>query len=45
LGHGYFFWGIGQSLGENAKIAARDLASLPAIFSPMLSKPKTIDVI
>jgi hypothetical protein len=44
LGGGYFFWGIGQSLGENAKVAARDIASLRAIFSPMLSKPKAIDV-
>ncbi len=44
LCRGYFFWGIGQSLGENAKVAARDIASLRAIFSPMLSKPKAIDV-
>jgi hypothetical protein len=44
LGGGYFFWGIGQSLGENAKVAARDIPSLRAIFSPMPSKPKAIDV-
>jgi hypothetical protein len=44
LGGGYFFWGIGQSLGKNAKVAARDIASLRAIFSPMPSKPKVIDV-
>lgn len=44
LGSGYFFWGIGQSLGENAKVAAREIASLRAIFSPMPSKPKAIDV-
>lgn len=43
LGGGYFFWGIGQSLGQNAKIAAREIASLHAFFSPMTSKPKTID--
>ncbi len=44
LGGGYFFWGIGQSLGENAKIATRDIASLHTFFSPMSSKPKAIDV-
>ncbi|OYD88505.1 hypothetical protein CDG77_23290 [Nostoc sp. 'Peltigera membranacea cyanobiont' 213] len=44
LGGGYFFWGIGQSLGENARIATREKTSLHAFFSPMLSKPKTIDV-
>ena len=45
LGGGYFFWGVGQSLGENAKDAARDTTSLRAFFSPMSSKPKTIDVV
>ena len=44
LNGGYFFWGVGQSLGENAKVAARDTTSLPAFFSPMPSKPKAIDV-
>ncbi|WP_235083059.1 hypothetical protein ACF3DV_32930 (plasmid) [Chlorogloeopsis fritschii PCC 9212] len=44
LGSGYFLWGVGQSLGENARVAARDTASLRAIFSPMPSKPKPIDV-
>lgn len=44
LGNGYFLWGIGQSLGENAKFAAREIPSLRAIFSPMPSKPKAIDV-
>jgi hypothetical protein len=44
LGNGYFLWGIGQSLGKNAKVAARDLPSLLGIFSPMPSKPKAIDV-
>jgi hypothetical protein len=44
LGGGYFFWGVGQSLGENARVAARDVTSLRAVFSPMSSKPKTIDV-
>lgn len=44
LGGGYFFWGVGQSLGKNAKVAARDVTSLRAFFSPMSSKPKAIDV-
>ncbi|WP_335105512.1 hypothetical protein [Nostoc sp.] len=44
LGGGYFLWGIGQSLGGNARVAARDIASLRAFFSPMVSKPKAIDV-
>ena len=44
LGGGCFFWGVGQSLGENAKVAARDVTSLRAVFSPMSSKPKAIDV-
>ena len=44
LGSGYFFWGVGQSLGENAKVAARDVTSLRAFFSPMSCKPKAIDV-
>jgi hypothetical protein len=43
LGSGSFLWGIGQSLGSNAKIAARDI-SLRAFFSPMVSKAKAIDV-
>ncbi|MBD3885845.1 hypothetical protein IFO70_29475 [Phormidium tenue FACHB-886] len=45
LGEGYFFWGIGQSLGANAKSAARDKTSICALFSPMHSKPKAIDTI
>jgi len=44
LGDGIFFWGVGQSLGENARLAARDIMSLRAFFSPMFSKPKAIDV-
>jgi hypothetical protein len=44
LGDGCFFWGIGQSLGENARVATRDEESLQAIFSPMPSKAKAIDV-
>lgn len=44
LGCGCFLWGVGQSLGENAKVAARDTAPLRAFFSPMSSKPKAIDM-
>ena len=44
LSGGYFFWGIGQSLGDNAKVAAPNKTSLRAVFSPMLSKPKAIDI-
>lgn len=41
---GRFLWGIGQSLGTNADVAAAGGHSLAAVFSPMLSKPKDIDV-
>lgn len=41
---GRFFWGIGQSLGTNAATAAAGGHSLAAVFSPMLSKPKGIDM-
>lgn len=44
LGGGHFLWGIGQSLGDNAKNAAIDGGALAAVFSPMPSKPKAIDV-
>ena len=44
LGDGRFLWGIGQSLGSNADAAAAGGKSLKAVFSPMLSKPKDIDV-
>lgn len=44
FGNGHFLWGIGQSLGVNANAAAADGKSLKAVFSPMLSKPKGIDV-
>jgi hypothetical protein len=44
LCNGFFLWGIGQSLGDSAKLAARDIPSLRALFSPMPSKPKAIDV-
>ncbi|ANB77399.1 hypothetical protein AYM40_20950 [Paraburkholderia phytofirmans OLGA172] len=44
LGGGRFLWGIGQSLGDNPETAANLVGSLMAIFSPMPSKPKAIDV-
>lgn len=43
LGGGRFLWGIGQSLGTNADMAAAGGNPLAAVFSPMLSKPKDID--
>jgi hypothetical protein len=45
LGKGFFFWGIGQSLGGNAKVVAPKISSLHVIFSPMPSKPKQIDML
>ncbi|MHC6083198.1 hypothetical protein ACYT85_08145 [Ralstonia solanacearum] len=44
LGGGRFLWGIGQSLGNNAAVAANQVGALAAVFSPMPSKPKAIDV-
>lgn len=44
LGNGQFLWGIGQSLGGNADLATADGTPLVAVFSPMLSRPKAIDV-
>ena len=44
LGGGRFLWGIGQSLGNNAEIAANRAGALAAVFSPMPSRPKAIDV-
>ncbi|MFT4503200.1 hypothetical protein [Caballeronia sp. 15711] len=43
LGDGLFFWGIGQSLGGNADLAMRTGEALKVLFSPMISKAKTID--
>jgi hypothetical protein len=42
LGNGHFWWGIGQSLGKSGSAAASG-GRLPALFSPMPSKPKDID--
>jgi hypothetical protein len=44
LGQGTFFWGIGQSLGSAPDAAAKKLGHLPAIFSPMSTRPRAIDV-
>ncbi|MCQ3017409.1 hypothetical protein NLO83_17655 [Pseudomonas tremae] len=45
LGDGLFFWGIGQSLGENARDAAASIdQEMKVLFSPMSSKAKDIDV-
>ncbi|MBF8657670.1 hypothetical protein [Pseudomonas putida] len=45
LGDGLFFWGIGQSLGDNARDAAASIdGEMQVLFSPMFSKPKDIDV-
>lgn len=38
-----FFGGLVNRSFQNAKIAARDIASLQVFFSPMTSKPKAID--
>ena len=43
LGHGCFFWGIGQSLGDNALFTSAMGTTLPVLFSPMASKAKSID--
>ena len=43
LGNGYFFWGIGQSLGKKINFVTSETSILKAIFSPMLSKARSID--
>lgn len=44
LERGQFYWGIGQSLGTQAECVDSEAIPFWAIFSPMSSKPKTIDV-
>jgi len=44
LGDGIFLWGIGQSLGANAALASPTGDPLAVVFSPMPSKPKSIDL-
>ena len=40
LGGGRFLWGIGQSLGSSAQVAALRTGSLLALFSPSASRPR-----
>jgi hypothetical protein len=40
LGGGRFLWGIGQSLGSSAQVAALRTGSLLALFSPAASRPR-----
>ena len=43
-GHGQFWWGIGNSLGQAVRDAARAQGGrLPVLFSKMLGKPKAAD--
>lgn len=44
LGGGRFLWGINQSLGNSAQIAALRTGSLLALFSPAASRPRVADV-
>lgn len=43
LGRGRFYWGIGNSVGDNAAYATSDGSPLPAIFSPMKSNAQRRD--
>ncbi|MDE1182209.1 hypothetical protein [Paraburkholderia sp.] len=43
LGGGRFLWGINQSLGSSAHIAAHRTGSLLALFSPMSGKPRPVE--
>ncbi|MBN3766549.1 hypothetical protein [Burkholderia sp. Ac-20365] len=40
LGGGRFLWGVGQSLGTSAQIAAHRTGSLLALFSPASTRPR-----
>lgn len=40
MGGGRFLWGIGQSLGASAQVAAHRMGSLMALFSPVASRPR-----
>ncbi|WP_321843374.1 hypothetical protein [Paraburkholderia bannensis] len=44
LGGGRFLWGINQSLGTSAQIAALRTGSLLALFSPAASRPRVADI-
>jgi hypothetical protein len=43
LGGGRFLWGVGQSLGNSAQVAAHRTGSLLALFSPASSRPRGIE--
>jgi hypothetical protein len=43
LGGGRFLWGISQSLGSSAQVAAHRTGSLLALFSPMSNPSKAVD--
>lgn len=43
LGGGRFLWGISQSLGSSAQVAAHRTGSLIALFSPASGRPKAAD--
>jgi len=43
LGGGRFLWGISQSLGSSAQVAAQRSGSLVALFSPILGRSKAAD--
>ncbi|CAB3809007.1 hypothetical protein LMG28688_06908 [Paraburkholderia caffeinitolerans] len=44
LGGGRFLWGINQSLGNSAQVAALRTGSLLALFSPAASRARVADV-
>ncbi len=44
LGGGRFLFGISQSLGSSAQLAALRMGSLLALFSPAASRPRVADV-
>ena len=43
LGGGRFLWGINQSLGSSAQVAALRTGSLLALFSPAASRPRATE--
>lgn len=42
LGGGRFLWGISQSLGSSAQVAALRTGSLLALFSPAVGRPRAV---
>jgi hypothetical protein len=43
LGGGRFLWGVGQSPGNSAQVAAHRTGSLLALFSPASSRPRGVE--